>query len=193
MPSETVIIVVPLRNNSANRFLFPYKLLPYLNLVITPKHINDTMATVKLRFRHSTVAGKEGTLYFRITQGRILRQINTGYIIYADEWDSGTLKLPDTGSRTECRSHLASIRDRVLKDTARINEIIRELDLSGNEYTAAQMVDAYLAAGGNEGGSSASVRSPAVKLKRVGKAGLAETYIKFMQNQGSRFAYFIRR
>ena len=134
------------------------------------------MATVKLRFRRSTVAGKEGTLYFRITHRRISRQINTGYRIFADEWDGGTLKMPDTDSWSGRRNYLVSIRDRIREDTARINETIRRLDLSGNVYTAAQVVDAFLTADGNGGEFNEFVRSLAENLKRIGKDRLAETY-----------------
>lgn len=134
------------------------------------------MATVKLRFRRSTVAGKEGTLYFRITHGRISRQINTGHRIFAYEWDGNTLKLPDADGQQERRSYLFSIEEEIKRDMARINEIIRQLDLSGKEYTAAQVVDAFLSADGNEGEVIGFVRTIAANLKRIGKERLAETY-----------------
>lgn len=109
------------------------------------------MATVKLRLRRSTVAGKEGTLYFRITHGRISRQINTGYRIFADEWNGNTLKLPDTDGQQERRSYLFSIEEKIKRDMVRINGIIRQMDLSGKEYTAVQVVDAFLTSDGDEG------------------------------------------
>ena len=134
------------------------------------------MATVKLRFRRSTVAGKEGTLYFRITHGRISRQVNTGYRIFADEWDGSTLKLPDTDVQQERRSNLLSIEEKIKRDMVRINGIIRQMDLSGKEYTAAQVVDAFLTADGNGGELNEFVRTLTLNLKRIGKERLAETY-----------------
>ena len=77
------------------------------------------MATVKLRFRRSTVAGREGALYFRITHGRISRQVNTGYRIFADEWDGSTLKLPGADGQQERLNHLLSMKERIHKDAAR--------------------------------------------------------------------------
>lgn len=134
------------------------------------------MATVKLRFRRSTVAGKEGTLYFRITHGRISRQINTGYRIFADEWNGNTLKLPDTDGQQERRSYLFSIEEKIKRDMVRINGIIRQMDLSGKEYTAVQVVDAFLTSDGDEGEINDFVRTLTSNLKRIGKERLAETY-----------------
>ena len=134
------------------------------------------MATVKLRFRRSTVAGREGALYFRITHGRISRQVNTGYRIFADEWDGSTLKLPGADGQQERLNHLLSMKERIHKDAARINGIIRQLDSSNKEYTAAQVVDAFLSADGNEGEFNGFVRSLTSNLKRIGKERLAETY-----------------
>lgn len=46
------------------------------------------MASIKIKFRPSTVEGKEGGLYFQIIQNRVIRQMNTDYKIYAHEWDA---------------------------------------------------------------------------------------------------------
>lgn len=37
------------------------------------------MASVKVKFRPSTVNGKEGTLYYQVIHNRVVRQINTEY------------------------------------------------------------------------------------------------------------------
>lgn len=39
------------------------------------------MASIKIKFRPSTVDGKEGGLYFLIIQNRVIRQMNTDYKI----------------------------------------------------------------------------------------------------------------
>lgn len=45
------------------------------------------MATIRTKFRPSSVEGREGTLYFQIIHGRVARQINTDYKIFPSEWD----------------------------------------------------------------------------------------------------------
>lgn len=46
------------------------------------------MATVKLKYRSSYVANKEGSLYYQVIHNRVARQINTLYRIMPHEWDS---------------------------------------------------------------------------------------------------------
>ena len=45
------------------------------------------MASLKVKFRPSTVEGKEGGLYFQIIHNRVVRQLNTDYKVFAHEWD----------------------------------------------------------------------------------------------------------
>ena len=44
------------------------------------------MATVKVKFRASSVATKEGTLFYQVIHKRIVRQIHTGYKLFPAEW-----------------------------------------------------------------------------------------------------------
>ena len=44
------------------------------------------MASVKVKFRPSTVNGKEGTLYYQVIHNRVVRQINTEYKLFVSEW-----------------------------------------------------------------------------------------------------------
>ena len=46
------------------------------------------MATVKLKYRSSCVANKEGSLYYQVIHNRVARQINSLYRIMPHEWDS---------------------------------------------------------------------------------------------------------
>lgn len=52
------------------------------------------MASIKLKFRPSTVKGKEGTLYFQIIHQRKVRQIYTELHIMDDEWDGQDVSIP---------------------------------------------------------------------------------------------------
>lgn len=46
------------------------------------------MATVKLKFRVSSVPGKEGTLYYHLIHQRNVRWISTGYRIFPEDWNA---------------------------------------------------------------------------------------------------------
>ena len=45
------------------------------------------MTSVKIKFRASTMADKEGYLYYQIIHNRVTRQISTGYKLFPSEWD----------------------------------------------------------------------------------------------------------
>lgn len=51
------------------------------------------MTSIKVKFRPSTVDGKEGGLYFQIIHNRVVRQQNTDYKVFAEEWDAETETL----------------------------------------------------------------------------------------------------
>lgn len=46
------------------------------------------MTSIKVKFRPSMVDGKEGGLYFQIIHNRVVRQLNTDYKVFAEEWDA---------------------------------------------------------------------------------------------------------
>ena len=77
------------------------------------------MATVKLKFRPSTVADRPGTIVFFITHRRIVRQITTEYKVFPDEWDEKMSKLvitPDNGRAEFVRA----IAQRIHRDMERL-------------------------------------------------------------------------
>ena len=44
------------------------------------------MRLIEAKSLPSTVDGKEGDLYFQIAQNRAVRQLNTDYKVFAEEW-----------------------------------------------------------------------------------------------------------
>ena len=59
------------------------------------------MASIKLKFRPSTLPLAAGTLYYQIIYKRCTRWICTNYHISPDEWDKATasLRIPSSGKR----------------------------------------------------------------------------------------------
>ena len=47
------------------------------------------MATIKVKFRASSVEMKEGSLYYQVIHNRLARQVHTGYKLFPSEWDAG--------------------------------------------------------------------------------------------------------
>ena len=134
------------------------------------------MATVSIRFRPSTVSGKEGTLYYRVIHRRVSRQINTGCKIFPDEWENGRL-----ASGNEKRNvYLRNLEAQLEKELERLNSLIRRLELNGKDYTAGQVVEAYRTSGTGHTSHTdhlcGLVQVLANRLRQTGKVRLAETY-----------------
>lgn len=58
------------------------------------------MTSIKIKFRPSTVDGKEGGLYFQIIHNRVVRQLNTEYKVFAEEWDAESESIVIKGCRS---------------------------------------------------------------------------------------------
>jgi len=134
------------------------------------------MATVKVKFRPSTVPGKEGTLYYRITHRRQSRQTSTGYKLYPEEWENDRPKLLDEASHAARNQYLRTLKEQLEKDLERFGEIIRQMDQSGMPYTAGQVMEARLTAKDKTKCLYGFVRCLARQLRQAGKERLAETY-----------------
>ena len=95
------------------------------------------MASVKVKFRPSTVNGREGTLYYQVIQNRVVRQINTGYKLFVSEWQSHseTVVLHHLSTEQERNNYLLSIGSRIKWDKDRLNKIIHTLSQSGTLVT----------------------------------------------------------
>lgn len=61
------------------------------------------MASVKVKFRSSTIEGKEGTIYYQIIQNRVIRQLKTDYRIFTDEWnENGSCIIVSNSNEAIC-------------------------------------------------------------------------------------------
>lgn len=134
------------------------------------------MATVKVKFRPSSVLTKEGTLYYQITHDRVVRQINTGYKLYPTEWHSFTSQIVVPPNAEESRSHyLLALQNNLKKETARLAEIIVRLNRTDSAYTADRIVELYNLRSDNDS-FLLFTRNLIVQLKQIGKMRTAETY-----------------
>ena len=130
------------------------------------------MATVKIKWRPSTIEGKAGMIYYRIIHNRVVRQLKTEYKIFADEWSDahGVLVI----SCEDRSGILASIQERIAWDLKRLNAIIERFDNRNRTYTADDVVAAFTT-------QSQSffdfMRSVIIKLKTLNKHRTAENYI----------------
>lgn len=134
------------------------------------------MATVKVKFRASSIETKEGSLYYQVIHNRLARQVHTSYKLYPSEWDTSRFKIILPSDIEEGRrNYLLSMKASLTDDLSRFKEIIMRLDRAGSPYTASKVVELYVSPT-NCGGFIAFARELIRELKQIGKRRTAETY-----------------
>ena len=133
------------------------------------------MASVKVKFRPSTIGDKEGTLYYQVIHNRVVRQIYTDYKLFASEWDchSEAVNLHLISSKDERNNYLLSISSRIRWDKDRLNKIIYTLSQSGT-FVADDIVVRFL--NRQEQSFNDYICLQIARLKRLGKIRTSETY-----------------
>lgn len=146
------------------------------------------MATVKVKFRPSTVADHEGTIYYQVIHERKVRQLLTDYHMSSSEWDEKRSMV--TASQTSERiSFILSIRERIRWDIERLTKINHKLNTNGLSYTADDVIDEFNRYA-HEYSLFNFMEGIIAKLKQNRKIRTAETYKstlnsfkKFRQNE----------
>lgn len=100
------------------------------------------MASIKLKFRPSSLEDKKGILNYQIIHRRLTRLIKTSYQISPVDWDDSTDSLLIT-KRTVGKAHLLLIRDKTNWEMAQLQGVISELEQTRVEYTADDIVASF--------------------------------------------------
>lgn len=132
------------------------------------------MATIKVKFRPSTVADREGTIYYQIIHERKVRQLLSDYRVFSYEWDENRSMVTTTQKRDR-KSYILSIRERIRWDVERLTKISRKLEAEGLAYTADDVIDEFNRYA-NEYSLFNFMEGIIVKLKQNGKVRTSETY-----------------
>ena len=132
------------------------------------------MASIKVKFRPSTVADHEGTIYYQIIHERKVRQLLSDYKVFPSEWDESR-SMVTTTQKSERKAFILSIRERIRWDVERLNKIDKKFDTNGLTYTADDVIDEFNRYA-NEYSLFNFMESIIVKLKQNGKVRTSETY-----------------
>lgn len=144
------------------------------------------MTSIKIKYRHSSVEGKEGCIYFQIIHNRVVRQLNTDYRIFASEWNEDTETIIDNGDRTNI---VNAIKERLAWDAARLDKVVALLNAERRKYSADDVITAFHRLT-KEVSLFSFWHNVIAQLKQLGKVRTAETYtatlksfMKFQNNQ----------
>ena len=130
------------------------------------------MTSIKVKYRPSTVEGKEGSIYFQIIHKRIVRQLNTDYKIFADEWDEKAESVIISGNRSNT---LLCIKERLEWDIARLEKVIRQLEMERRRFTADDVASMFHRMT-KEASFFNFMHGVIAQLKQLGKVRTSETY-----------------
>ncbi len=132
------------------------------------------MATIKVKFRPSAIAGREGTIYYQIIHSRSVRQIRSDYSLMSGEWACGSM-IPARDVNIVRRAVVEFVRRGVATDIGRLKRIISRLDGEGTSYTSDDIVNEYRRF--VQDASLTNFMGELIKrMRRNGKIRTSETY-----------------
>ena len=131
-----------------------------------------TMTSIKIKFRPSTVGGKEGGIYFQIIHNRVVRQLNTEYKAFAEEWNAESESIVIKGSRS---NFLLGIQERLSWDATRLEKVVRTLETERRRFTADDIITMFHKLT-KESSLFNFMHGVIAQLKQLGKIRTSETY-----------------
>ena len=132
------------------------------------------MATVKAKFRPSTVKDRPGTIVYVVIHRRTVRQITTGYKVFPHEWDEERSKpvLADNVRRTTV---MQSITRKLQSDMKRLYKIIERFDKQCRSYSSDDVVAEFRHS--EEGDSFFNFMEGVIeRLRQLNHSGTAKNY-----------------
>ena len=134
------------------------------------------MASVKVKFRPSSVNGKEGSIYYQVIHNRVVRQIGTDYRIFESEWDdkASAVIVPElTG--TGRKNHLQSVVSDIEWDIKRLKTIIALYERGNKSYTSDDIILKFNRQE-DEQSLFSFMQGVIEQLKRLNRIRTSETY-----------------
>jgi len=143
------------------------------------------MATVKVKFRPSSVDDREGTLYYQVIHNRAARLVTTNYKVYATEWDERYRRIVASPQSPDRTNILYSLQEKIRCDMERFSRIITSFTRKGVYFSTEDVVTEF---------KSFTTRlslfnfmgETIARLKHDGKIRTSETY-RYALNSFSRF------
>ena len=100
------------------------------------------MTTVKLKFRPSSSAKAEGTLYYQLSHKRSVKCISTGHHILPHEWDASkeTIAIPARGER---KARLELMQRDINQHVSRWHNIFKSLEKHNKAFSLDEIGNAF--------------------------------------------------
>lgn len=142
------------------------------------------MATVKVKFRKSSVEGKAGTIYYQLCHKQSNKQITTRMHVLPHLWDADKEKFL---AETDNSGLLVRYQWQVEKDLQHIRRIISECDAKGEEYTLADVIAYFRSQDEDEYSLLYCLSAMVTELKESGRLGTARNLRRALNS----FSHFL--
>ena len=141
------------------------------------------MASIKLKFRVSSLPEKEGTLYFQVIHERVVKQIGTSHRIFESEWDEQCNDIVKLSHITSNRfDSIKTIKEKVTWEKNRLNRIIRQLENNGEYFSVDEIIREYYAQTSNKTSVFEYIKIQIERLKNSRKDRTSETYRQMLSS-----------
>ncbi len=131
------------------------------------------MATVKVKFRKSTVNGKTGVIYYQLCHKQKIAQLTTNIRLFPHQWDTDktAVIISDPG----VQSDLQACQQRIDNDIILLHTIISNLDCLGKAYSLTDIIKAFRSPD-RRISLFTYIEEQIAHLKTAGKLGTARNY-----------------
>jgi len=144
------------------------------------------MASVKVKFRKSTIKSKEGVLYFQLIHNRKTKLITSRFRLYPHEWNQRLSSVIMDNASSERCVYLQNTAENLKLEVQQIYDIVNILEKRGN-YTVQELAEYYVSQSFN-GYFFPFIKHVIDKLETEKRSKTASIY-KTAQRSFSRFRY----
>lgn len=128
------------------------------------------MATIRVKVRPSRIEGRAGTVYYQVTHRRVIRQITTDIHVMPADWDDKRQRLSPRGAEA------GILQRRIDCGVSALQAIVTNLDASGTEYAADDVVRLFGSPDSNSISVLSFMRGQVDYLYRCNRLGTAKNY-----------------
>ena len=101
------------------------------------------MATIKVKFRKSTIIGKPGCIYYQLCHDGEVRQLSTKIHLCSEYWDAMEESIMRPSSEPSVNPLLSEYRFKIDSDLSRLKHIIGAFDAQGDKYTLSDVISLF--------------------------------------------------
>ena len=139
------------------------------------------MASIKVKFRPSSVAGKKGVIYYQIIQNRVIRQLRSDYHVAVEDWDEENFVIKT--DNPDRKKELVETQESIAWDVKRLEYVVSLLEKKHKEFSADDIINFY-EEHQNELSLFSFMREQIKRLQKEDKQRTAETYTTTLYSIG---------